>query len=543
MDRHVRKSSSASGAGTGFGMASILMWMCALLGVWLCILLYFVHTGYLHAPTQVEQIGARLENAVLAGEQELAYLLGAYIHSDQSAHQITSVQLNKDTGDAHQAAAVHLEQLRGGIEHAGKDIHYSAQADKASGTHPPSESLSATGAGEVHVVFSTDCTPFQDWQTLVLFHSATVVGQKGAITRIASGCDDEKKDTLIKLYDKLWPDRPYRAHFTPDFKHDAKSNKKYDFYNKPWGVKHWLEFADPPVQPEVVVALLDPDMILLRPITVDVSSQENAIWSMKLEKSEMIPRVVEGRPVAQLYGLGAPWTNDKHQKFNRAKICGEGSACLEAKEHWAAEHFSVGPPYLVHKRDMVRICDTWTQFVPKVYEGYPYLLAEMYAYSMAAAHEKLPHLQGEHYMVSNTDVNPGEGWPWVDDLPDGVCELPQGENGLFFPGRKVPTVMHYCQFFRAGDVGFQKRRIPKDIFSCGGDMMLDIPKGLDLTTYQIKDGKKVNYRGNKQAKRNAFALCVIHKAINAAVLDFKSKMCADDPRTKYNRVLNVAGLK
>ena len=32
--------------------------------------------------------------------------------------------------------------------------------------------------------------------------------------------------------------------------------------------------------------------------------------------------------------------------------------------------------------------------------GYPFLLAEMYAYSMAAAHENLPHLQTEHHMVS-----------------------------------------------------------------------------------------------------------------------------------------------
>ncbi len=40
---------------------------------------------------------------------------------------------------------------------------------------------------------------------------------------------------------------------------------------------------------------------------------------------------------------------------------------------------------------------------PRVYEGYPYLLAEMYAYSMAAAHEKLPHLQLWNYMVSNVD--------------------------------------------------------------------------------------------------------------------------------------------
>jgi hypothetical protein len=45
-----------------------------------------------------------------------------------------------------------------------------------------------------------------------------------------------------------------------------------------------------------------------------------------------------------------------------------------------------------------------------VYEDYPYLLAEMYAYSMAAAHEQLPHLQVDNYMVSSSDAG-GEAWP------------------------------------------------------------------------------------------------------------------------------------
>ena len=31
----------------------------------------------------------------------------------------------------------------------------------------------------------------------------------------------------------------------------------------------------------------------------------------------------------------------------------------------------------------------------------------MYAYSMAAAHENLPHVQFEHFMISNTD-SPGD---------------------------------------------------------------------------------------------------------------------------------------
>ena len=38
----------------------------------------------------------------------------------------------------------------------------------------------------LHVVFSTDCTFFQDWQSLVMFYSAVAIGQKGPITRIAS---------------------------------------------------------------------------------------------------------------------------------------------------------------------------------------------------------------------------------------------------------------------------------------------------------------------------------------------------------------------
>ena len=64
-------------------------------------------------------------------------------------------------------------------------------------------------------------------------------------------------------------------------------------------------------------------------------------------------------------------------------------------------------------------------FSVRVYEGYPYLLAEMYAYSMAAAHDNLPHLQLENYMVSNTD-SPGEGWPLVDALDDACVPPDEG---------------------------------------------------------------------------------------------------------------------
>jgi hypothetical protein len=43
------------------------------------------------------------------------------------------------------------------------------------------------------------------------------------------------------------------------------------------------------------------------------------------------------------------------------------------------------------------------KFVPKVFEEYPELLAEMYAYSMAAAHLDLRHFKVNHILLSIMD--------------------------------------------------------------------------------------------------------------------------------------------
>lgn len=76
----------------------------------------------------------------------------------------------------------------------------------------------------IHIAFSTDCSFFQDWQTLLVFNSAAAVKQRGRITRVASGCSSEKKKELTKLYEKLYPQ--HSVHFTPDFKTDGGTKKK-----------------------------------------------------------------------------------------------------------------------------------------------------------------------------------------------------------------------------------------------------------------------------------------------------------------------------
>jgi peptidyl serine alpha-galactosyltransferase len=220
-------------------------------------------------------------------------------------------------------------------------------------------------------------------------------------------------------------------------------------------------------------------MILVRPITPYIATLPYII-NKRIPQQEIITRIDQGYPVAQTYGLGAPWTNDNHRHFKRGKICGENSPCLLPTQPYGELHYSVGPPYVVHKQDFLRIAESWTRLVPRVYEDYPYLLAEMYAYSMAAAHEKLPHLQVDHYMVSNVEAG-GEGWPWVDQLTE-VC-LPPNEDGEYYPNLPIPTVVHFCQTFRAGDYAFTKRRVPKNIFSCEHELLKEPPMDLGKNVY------------------------------------------------------------
>jgi peptidyl serine alpha-galactosyltransferase len=336
------------------------------------------------------------------------------------------------------------------------------QVPKRERTQHSPEDTKQPELDQIHVIYSTDCSAYQDWQTLLVFHSAKAVHQKGPLTRIASGCEPDKQIQLTELYKKLYPD--YHVHFTPDFKTDPKTGRKYDFYNKPYGVLHWLDHAEPKITPGTIVALIDPDFIFLRPLTTQMSGQANTIVSGPVKPSEVFDKVSKGKPVAQQYGLGAPWVNDNHKKFNRTRICGAGSPCLRVEnENIGVKYYALGPPYILERDDLHRLTKSWTTLVPRVYEGYPYLLAEMYAYSMAAAHEDLPHLRVDHFMVSNVEAG-GEGWKWIDALGDDVCRPPV--DGIYHPEHPLPTFLHYCQTYQGLRMHFQKRSIPQNIFSC-----------------------------------------------------------------------------
>lgn len=430
------------------------------------------------------------------------------------------------------------------------------------------------GRASVHVVFSTDCSAFQNWQSRVLFDSARRVGHVGPITRIASGCAE---DQAIELAEVMRTDNFFSqggkngdswfVHFTPHFSKDHKTGKDYKFYNKPRGILHWLKhglggagssgkreqqhgeifsggnaavFANdieererPNLWPNVV-ALIDPDEIFLQPLSVWVRNSSNLLVTAPVKRDEeSLPVAVErGRPAAQFYGLGDRWL-----RFKREYICGVGSPCLNVTSREAWRYYSIGPPYVAHVSDWIPLASSWVKFVPKVYEEYPQLLAEMYAYSLAAAHCRLPHARVDHYMVSNVGSY-GEAWLHVDTMAS-VCA-----PGLPLSGKRgnvsiqLPTFLHACQSYQAGSASFSKRRVKHDIFKgCYGKLLNEPNEDIVSSGMQASVTKVALERAKKRRKltkeedaalkkkRNAFVVCTASKYVNAAIQTHRKFNC------------------
>jgi hypothetical protein len=200
----------------------------------------------------------------------------------------------------------------------------------------------------------------------------------------------------------------------------------------------------------------------------------------------------------------------------------------------------VGPPYIATARDMYTIVVKWCEFGPRVHDMYPFLLAEMFAYCLAAAHTKLPHQIAASFMIS--DVSAGskaEGWGYIDSMPqDKVCGKHSPED--------LPHVIHFCQRYGVGDYYFGKRRLPKDILTCESPLLAEPPEDL-VGKYDYADwpgGKELERKQLKpiMAKRNGFVLCYMLPPNNEAAIYFKQRHCA--PGTaNLNKTLLVNQVK
>jgi peptidyl serine alpha-galactosyltransferase len=445
-------------------------------------------------------------------------------------------------------------------------------------TQEEDEALEFNDGERYHVIFSTDCSPYQHWQRYVshspldecftvivdansfanvlymrsylVYYTAMKVRQTGHVTRIVSGCTDEEEELMRNWFREnvQYFSQRFHIHLTPTFSEVKDETGKvigdYKFFNKPYGLKHFLEnfeltgFHNGSFKNEDdIVFLIDPDMPLLRPLKADFSDErETIIAPRRRGKHALSTKVQRGIPFAQAYGLGVQW-----QRFDLDKIAGPGSPAKEVGHEEGQTYYPVGPPYIGTIHDMYQIALKWTEFVPKVHAQYPHLLAEMYAYCIAAAHLGLKHGIVDSLMASNPGAG-GEAWPLVDKIPpEESCDFGRHPDHQKYA---LPSVVHLCQRYSVGDRWFfGKRKIPEDIYACETPLFIEPPSDIAL---------KYNYKHPPNAKeptplspqlinQHTFMVCSLTALLNEAATFYKRNACAPG-QGNFERTRTVADL-
>jgi hypothetical protein len=200
-----------------------------------------------------------------------------------------------------------------------------------------------------------------------------------------------------------------------------------------------------------IVMLLDPDMILLRPLTHDFTHQ-NVLWAENAQPDSTVVR--HGYPMAQQDGyLSNEWI-----LFNASYITNKPEGSYKGAEWKASPRlWNSGPPYLATVSDMYKIALLWSEYTPRVLDVYPQLFAEMYGFVVATVQLELPVTLIRSIVVSGpsqTFTPDREGWPYIDALPDDqVCDPISLQQQQQHPNmNKLSIILHYCQNYAIGKV-------------------------------------------------------------------------------------------
>ncbi|XP_071734965.1 peptidyl serine alpha-galactosyltransferase isoform X2 [Rutidosis leptorrhynchoides] len=220
---------------------------------------------------------------------------------------------------------------------------------------------------KIHTLFSTECTPYFDWQTVGLMHSFKLSGQPGNITRLLSCTDEDLKQ--YKGHD-LAP-----THYVPSMSRHPLTGDWYPAINKPAAVLHWLNHVQTDAE---YIVILDADMIMRGPITP---------WEFKAAR---------GRPVSTPYDylIG----------------CNNELARLHTSHPEACD--KVGGVIVMHIDDLRKFALLWLHKTEEVRADTAHYgknitgdiyesgwISEMYGYSFGAAELKLHHVISREILI------------------------------------------------------------------------------------------------------------------------------------------------
>ena len=153
-------------------------------------------------------------------------------------------------------------------------------------------------------------------------------------------------------------------------------------------------------------------------------------------------------------------------------------------------------------------------------------LMQMYAYCIAAAHLRLPHMRVDHLMVSNVGAG-GEGWPFVDQIAEDksikMCNFASVPiSDAYFP---IPSVIHYCQRYFVDKFIFYKRNFKTTFYDCNSQPLEPYPS--DLAEEHMKNilGEEKYEEDKRKIKRNSFMLCAVNSMLNDSLEFYKNHHC------------------
>ena len=333
----------------------------------------------------------------------------------------------------------------------------------------------------------------------------------GQITRIVSGCKslEEKKSALKTAIISERVHLFYTADYTPP-KQGRHGGRGFHYFNKPFSMKKFVTEID---IAESILVLLDPDMIITK------------IFNYHLPDVGEQYQVRKGHPVSQKYGIGAKWVP--------WGIC-KSAECKKVNAREAWNHYSVGPPYMMHVDDWRLITNEWVEYSPECLEHDPppSILAEMYSYAMACAHHGLPH-ELVNTMLSDPDSIESEPkWKEIswDFREHGFLNGNQAQLNVH--------ILHYCHGYWLGDerdtghminygFNFHKGHLPKDILhNCDVSLLVEPP-----TNKFAKD------RDSTKENNHVWMLYQIITRINNALANYKQLYCGENWIPTFKTVL------
>ncbi|TYZ65944.1 hypothetical protein PybrP1_006112 [[Pythium] brassicae (nom. inval.)] len=413
-----------------------------------------------------------------------------------------------------------------------------------------------TAQDDVHFVFSTTCEPYQDWQSQVLAQTFVHVQQRGRLTRILSGCSDAALAAAIRLARET----PFlHLHVTPDFSagppvNATASDDNYAPYNKPFGLRAWLQSANPPVR-ESVVVVLDPDFAFLKPFVLntgrrvtrakDVDSEQYDahaeiveglrqykpffVYEGTRELAQVSDHVADGVAVAQRWSsyLGAAGFDDP--KSTTFQVCPDCRATTTAAD--GREFFAVGPPYALTRGDLGRLLDDYCNMTVATRElmHRDSWMAEMMGYAAAAARHRVRHTTFDNLALAGKD---DEYWAFVDTLAENPCA---DSDAPYVPAEVAP-LLHGCHAYTGRDADghdwvYYKQYMPTDLFACDSWLLAVPPPSVWTEAARVRtspsSGSNASGDDVHQRKKHAYGLCTSIKVVNQALVAFKRRVCVD----------------